>query len=130
MNHYHSNSTWIYNCTYHLIFTTKYRRKVLTIPIQNRCKEILLSLQSDKFKILELEIMEDHVHILFSSHPDFDLKKLVYMIKGKTSNILRSEFPELVRKLPSLWTRSKFIITVGSVKLDVIKQYIQNQKNK
>lgn len=130
MNHYHSSSTWIYNCTYHLIFTTKYRRKVLTIPIQNRCKEILLSLQSDKFKILELEIMEDHVHILFSSHPDFDLKKLVYMIKGKTSNILRSEFPELVRRLPSLWTRSKFITTVGSVKLDVIKQYIQNQKNK
>ena len=74
--------------------------------------------------------MEDHVHILFSSHPDFDLKKLVYMIKGTTSNLLRLEFPELVKKLPSLWTRSKFLATIGSVSLDIVKKYIETQKNR
>lgn len=130
MDEYIHTNTWVFSCIYHLVFATKYRRKVLTPPIQARCKEILINMNCDKFKIIELEIMEDHVHILFSSHPDFDLKRLVHMIKGRTSNILRSEFPELVRKLPSLWTRSKFLATVGSVDMSVISNYIQNQKNK
>ena len=124
------NNTWYYKCTYHLIFVTKYRRKVLTPIIQERCKEIILSLQSNRFNVIELEIMPDHVHILFSSDPDFDLKKLVYMVKGTTSRVLREEFPELVSKLPSLWTRSKFLATVGSVSLETIKQYIESQKNR
>ena len=130
VDNYYSNNTWVYKCIYHLIFVTKYRRKVLTPQIQERCKEILLNLQSEKFEILELEIMEDHVHILFSSQPDFDLKKLVYMIKGTSSNLLRLEFPELVKKLPSLWTRSKFLATIGSVSLDIVKKYIETQKNR
>ncbi len=55
---------------------------------------------------------------------------IVSRIKGKTANVLNREFPELQKKLPALWTRSKFIATVGAVSLDVVKQYIETQKGK
>jgi putative transposase len=67
---------------------------------------------------------------LLDVDPTVGIDKVVSRIKGRTSNVLRREFPELRRKLPTLWTRSKCIISVGSVSLDVVKAYIQNQKGK
>lgn len=82
------------------------------------------------FKVLEMEVMPDHVHLLLDVDPTIGINILVSRIKGRTSNILNREFPELSRKLPTLWTRSKYIATVGSVSLEVVKQYIENQKGK
>jgi len=62
--------------------------------------------------------------------PTIGIDVVVAQIKGSTSNALRKEFPEINRRLPTLWTRSKFIATVGSVSLDTVKQYIEGQKNK
>lgn len=125
---YHSSNHWVYSCKYHLIFTTKYRRKVLNEEMQMLCKNVLLSLQDETFKIIELEVMQDHVHILFECGPERDLAGLIFKLKGISSKILREKFPSLKSKLPSLWTRSKFISTVGSVSLEVVKSYIENQK--
>lgn len=72
--------------------------------------------------------MPDHVHLLIDCNPRFGIMDVVTKLKGKTSRILREEFPELKRKIPSLWTRSAFISSVGSVSLEVVKQYIENQK--
>lgn len=128
-SNYRSTETTVYCCRYHIIFCPKYRRKVLTDPIAERFKEIVLSMQEEQnFYVLEMEVMPDHVHLLLDVDPTIGVNILVSRIKGKTANILGKEFPELHRKLPTIWTRSKFIATVGSVSLDVVKQYIENQK--
>ena len=129
-NTYKSNDTTVYCCRYHVVFCPKYRRKVLREPIADRMKEILLSLQaSNNFEIIEMEVMPDHVHLLLDVDPTIGINTIVSRIKGATAHHLMREFPELRRKLPTLWTRSKFIATVGSVSLDVVKKYIEDQKS-
>ena len=128
---YRTTETTVYCCRYHIVFCPKYRRKVLTPPIAKRLKEIVAQIREESnFRIIEMEVMPDHVHLLLDIDPRVGVDKVVARIKGKTSNILRREFPELKTKLPTLWTRSKFIATVGSVSLDIVKAYIENQKNK
>lgn len=73
--------------------------------------------------------MGDHVHLILENNPKVPIARIVGKIKGLTSRMLREEFPELKSRLPCLWTRSKFISLVGSVTLEVVKQYIDNQKN-
>jgi len=82
------------------------------------------------FYVIEMEVMPDHVHLLLDVDPTIGINVVVSRIKGRTAHVLTREFPELNRKLPTLWTRSKFIATVGSVSLDVVKKYIEDQKNK
>ncbi len=78
--------------------------------------------------ILKMEIMPDHVHILMEADPQFGIHKAVKSFKGYTSKVLRSEFPFLKTKMPTLWTNSYFVSTVGGAPLEVIKQYIENQR--
>ena len=128
---YRTTETTVYCCRYHVIFCPKYRRSVLREPIAERFKEVVYSLEeSNNFKVLEMEVMPDHVHLLLDVDPTVGINIIVSRIKGRTSNVLNREFPELKRKLPTLWTRSKFIATVGSVSLDIVKAYIENQKGK
>lgn len=127
---YRVTETTMYCCRYHVIFCPKYRRKVLREPIAERFKDIVLSMQKEQnFYVIEMEVMPDHVHLLLDVDPTVGINILVSRIKGRTAHILNREFPELTRKLPTLWTRSKFIATVGSVSLDVVKQYIEDQKS-
>ena len=72
--------------------------------------------------------MPDHVHILMEVDPQFGIHKAVKSLKGYTSRILRQEYPYLRTKMPTLWTNSYFVSTVGGALRDVIKQYIENQK--
>jgi putative transposase len=78
-------------------------------------------------KVLELVINPDHIHLFISAHPTIPVHKIVKRIKGRSSNILRREFPELL-KLPSLWTHSYYASTVGSVSKEVVEKYIEAQK--
>ena len=126
---YKSNNNIVYSCKYHVVWCPKYRRKVLTGKIESRLKELIqetcLELQC---KLVELELMPDHVHLLIEVDPQFGIHTLVKNLKGKSSRILRKEFPILTTKLPTLWTNSYFVSTVGGAPLEVIKQYIENQK--
>jgi putative transposase len=79
-------------------------------------------------EFIALEIMPDHVHLLVEVDPQFGIHRLVKYIKGVTSHELRKEFPSLSSRLPSLWTNSYFVSTVGGAPLEVIKQYVENQK--
>ena len=129
MTKYRTNETTVYCCRYHIIFCPKYRRKVLREPIAERFKQIVMSMQVEQnFYILGMEVMPNHVHMLLDIDPTIGVNVVVARIKGKTAHILNREFPELTRKLPTLWTRSKFIATVGSVSLEVVKKYIEEQK--
>ena len=78
---------------------------------------------------MQLEVMPDHVHLLIECDPQFGIHRLVRLLKGRSSRLLRQEFPELSRKLPTLWTTSYFVSTVVGAPLAVIKHYIENQKH-
>ena len=79
-------------------------------------------------EILEMEIMPDHVYLLLSVDPQYGINKLIKAMKGRSSNLLRKEFPWLKSRIPSLWTNSYFCATVGGTTLEAVKQYIENQK--
>lgn len=126
---YKSNNNVVYSCKYHVVWCPKYRRKVLTSGVGIRLKELLLEYATNlSVDILEMEIMPDHVHILMEVDPQFGVHKAIKSLKGYTSKILRQEFPYLRTKMPTLWTNSYFVSTVGGAPLEVIKQYIENQK--
>jgi putative transposase len=113
------------------VFCPKYRRKVLTDGIDERLKELVLQQQDDYgYRVLGMEIMPDHVHLLLDVNPQIGVKSVVSRIKGFTSHTLRNEFPSLKSRLPTLWTRSKFVSTVGSVSISVVMKYIEDQKGK
>jgi putative transposase len=127
---YHHSSHSVYSCIYHVIICPKYRRKVLDEEIAKRLNELLREkIKEFDSNFIELEIMEDHVHMLVDVNPDFGIKRVVQGLKGYSSRILRKEFPKLKSRIPCLWTRGKFISSVGSVQLDVVKKYIENQKH-
>ncbi len=126
---YKSNRNVVYSCKYHVVWCPKYRRKVLVNGVDIRLKELITQIcQEIQVEIIEMEIMPDHVHLLIEVDPQFGIHKAIKLIKGRTSRILRTEFPYLKTKLPTLWTNSYFVSTVGGAPLSVIKQYVENQK--
>lgn len=128
---YKSDGTMIYSCQYHIIFTTKYRRHVLTTPVDKRLKELILEKQTEHgYEVMDMEVMPDHVHLLLDVCPKLGPHDAVMKIKGYTAHILRKEFKTLRSRLPCLWTRSKFISTVGTVSLEAVKKYIEDQKGR
>lgn len=127
---YKSNNNVVYSCKYHVVWCPKYRRKVLVNGVNIRLNELIKEICNEyRIKIIEMEIMPDHVHLLIDVDPQFGIHKAIKQIKGRTSRILRQEFSWLRSRLPSLWTNSYFISTVGCASLTVIKQYIENQKS-
>ena len=73
--------------------------------------------------------MPDHVHLLVEVDPQFGIHRLVKLMKGRSSRLLRQAFPKLKTRMPTLWTNSYFVSTVGGARLSVMKQYIENQKH-
>ncbi len=126
-----SNNNVVYVCRYHVVFGPKYRRKVLTPPIDERLKTILAE-QIERWgqELIELEVMPDHVHLLVGCDPQFGIHRLIKLLKGYSSHALREEFPALKRRLPSLWTNSYFVSTTGGVTLETLKRYVQSQTGK
>lgn len=124
-----TNSNVVYSWKYHGIWCPKYRRKVLVNGVDRRLKEIIhQTAQEFRPTVIELEVMPDHVHLLCEVDPQFGIHRLVRDLKGRSSRLLRQEFPWLRSRLPTLWTHSYFVATVGGAPLVVIKQYIENQK--
>ncbi|MGG0756128.1 IS200/IS605 family transposase [Brevibacillus laterosporus] len=126
-----SNNNIVFDCKYHVVFCPKYRKKVLIEPVDVRLKELFLEkAQELRTEVVEMEIMPDHVHLLITCDPQFGIHRIVKHLKGYTSRVLRMEFRHLKSRLPSLWTNSYFVATVGTVQLDVIKKYIESQKER
>ncbi|WHY88731.1 IS200/IS605 family transposase [Neobacillus novalis] len=126
---YKSNNNVVYSCKYHVVWCPKYRRSVLINGVDERLKSIIFEVAEEtRSDVIEMEIMPDHVHLLVECDPQFGINKLIRMMKGRSSRYLRSEFPWLKSRIPSLWTNSYFVSTVGGTTLEVVKQYIENQK--
>lgn len=126
---YRSSRHAVYSCKYHIIFCPKYRRKVLREGVDNRFIEILKEVSSElEVDLLEYEVMPDHVHLLVDISPDLGVSSYLSKLKGRSARLLRQEFPSLKSRLPCLWTNSYFCSTVGGAPLEVVRQYIENQK--
>ena len=119
----------VYGCRYHVAWCPKYRRKVLVGDVAARLKELVRkTCKGEGIGLLELKVMPDSIYLLLETDPQYGIHKAVKTLKANTSRILREEFRPLTTKLPTLWTNSYFVSTVGSTPLAVIKQYIENQK--
>jgi REP-associated tyrosine transposase len=126
---YKSNNNVVYSCKYHVVWCPKYRRSVLVNGVDDRLKEIIQSVcTASRAEILELDVMPEHVHLLVEVDPQYGIHRLVRGIKGRSSRLLRQEYPWLKSRLPTLWTNAYFVSTVGGAPLEVVKQYIENQK--
>ena len=124
--------TCVYNVNYHIVWSTKYRRKVLNSKIETRLKEILIQVSKEKeFTIHEMEVGEcDHIHLFISAHPKVSISYIVKMSKGILGRLLMKEFPEITKHLwnGELWNPSYYVETIGSVSEENIRRYIQRQE--
>lgn len=124
-----SNRNIVYCCKYHIVWCPKYRCKVLVGEVERRLKEIIIEQAAKQnAEIIEMEIMPDHVHLLVEVDPQYGIHRFIKNVKGISSHLLRKEFKHLTTRLPTLWTNSYFVSTVGGAPLAVIKQYIESQK--
>ena len=128
---YKSNKNIVYSCHYHVVWCPKYRRKVLVNGVDDRLKDIIFTASQELgAEVHQVEVMPNHVHLLVEVDPQLGIHRLIKTLKGRSSRILRTEFPWLKSKLPTLWTNSYFVSTTGGAPLSVIKQYIEKQKGK
>jgi len=121
-----------YDLEYHIVWTTKYRYKVLKGGIAERARELIRqSCNSMDVRILKGSVGREHIHLMVSIPPNISISKLVQQLKGKTSRILLSEYKELRKRYwgQHLWASGYFCRTVGSVTRDIIKDYIENQSD-
>ena len=126
---YKSNNKVVYSCQYHVVWTPKYRRTVLVNDVAVRFQEIAHQVADElSCELFEIEVMPDHVHLLVAVDPQLGIHRFVKRLKGRSSRLLRDEFQWLKSRLPTLWTNSYFVATVGGAPLAVIKQYIADQK--
>src|SRR4051812_10274952 len=117
---YKSNRNVIYSCKYHVVWCPKFRRPVLTEGIDERLKAILRDVGAEtRTELIEVDVRADHVHLLVEVDPQFAIHKFVKRAKGRSSRLLRQEFPRLRSRLPTLWTNSYFCATVGGSPLSV-----------
>ena len=128
-----SNRHSVFRLQFHLVVVTKNKLKVINQQMHIRLKELAHRVFEECWglKILEIETEGDHVHILFESNPQTDLSKLVNNFKTVSSRMLRKEFSGHLNKFyhkSYLWSNSYCILSVGGASIEIIKQYIKNQK--
>ena len=130
-NRWKSSKHAVYNCSYHIIWCPKYRRPVLVDGIDDRLKELLIEKASEHGWIIEnMEVMPDQVHIFIKATSNDAPVFIVSQLKAYTSFKLRKEYQKLKSRLPTLWTRSYYVETIGRISEKTIKKYIDDQKNK
>ena len=115
---------------YHIVWLPKYRKRVLKGKLAERVKELLYECSDiNGWEISELNIQPDHVHMLVQLKPNISVSNAVQRYKGKSSRVIRKEFPELVEFYwgDSFWGDGFFVETVGQVSVDKIRDYIKNQ---
>ena len=128
---YKSNNNVVFSCKYHVVWCSKYRRDVLVNGADDRLKEIIHQVCSEtRSAVLEMEVMPNHVHLLVEVDPQFGIHHLIKLIKGRSSRLLRQEFRWCRTRLPSLWTNSYFVSTVGGAPMEIIGQYIESNKRR
>jgi putative transposase len=125
--------TCVYNIWYHVVWSTKYRKKILTGQVAEYCRKLFDAIADEfDFQIAEMKIMPDHVHLFLTAHPQKAPGDIVKKLKGISGRKMFIQFPEL-RKVywnNKLWNPSTYYGTAGSITQETIQKYIENQKVK
>jgi len=131
---YKSSAHAKYLCQYHLIWTPKFRYNVLSHGVDKELKQIFQEIAENyEFEIIAMEIMPDHVHLFVGSKPDIAPSDIVRTFKSISAIEVFKRFPKLrefYAKAKVLWSRGKFISTIGVVSAETVKKYIAEQKEK
>ena len=120
-----------YDIQYHIVWTTKYRYKVLNGKVAERLRELIRQgCEARGITIIQGSIGKEHVHMLVSCTPNISVSQMLQYLKGRSYKILQEEFKELKKKYlgQHLWAPGYFCRTVGIVTEDMIREYIKNQK--
>ena len=131
MEDYKLGSHTVWDCKYHIVWTTKYRYRILGGSVGERCRELIREVcNRNKMQIYAGSMNRDHVHVLVSIPPSLSVSKAVQYMKGKSSHKLLSEFTHLRKRYwgQHLWGRGYWVATSGNVTDEVWKEYIKNQK--
>lgn len=129
--YYRKTSHSTYDCTYHVIWITKYRYPVLVGDIAVRTRDLVRQICAEnQVEIIRGNVSSNHVHIYISVPPFLSISKLIQLIKGKTSRKIQQEFPELKKRYwgNHFWAVGYFVRTTGNVTDEMIKEYIENHK--
>jgi len=130
MINYQNGSHSKYRLMIHLVWVPKYRKRILKGKLASRIEELLkLCAEANRWKILELSIQPDHVHVVVQFVPTISVCKMVQLFKGKSSKIIREEFPELEESYwgDSFWADGYFAETAGKCDINVVLDYVKNQ---
>lgn len=128
---YKHNAGAVFSLKYHLVWCPKYRKKVLTGPVETHLKELLAEKAAEMGATIHaLEVMPDHVHMFVESDPTKAPAHVAAQFKGFTSRALRQEFRHLKTSMPCLWSRSYYIGSVGHVSDATVRRYIEMQKER
>lgn len=128
-----NNNHSVFLLYYHLVLVVKYRKNILNNNISNRLKEIFEYIQIKyNINLQEWNHDKDHIHVLFTAHPNSAISKFINTYKSASSRLIKKEFPEIKKSLwkEYFWSRSFCLLTSGETSLEVIKNYIEKQGNK
>ena len=131
MQNYRKTSHTTYDCKFHIVWVTKYRKKVLQGETSERLRELLRGIcKENDVEIIRGHISKDHVHMFVSIPPHLAVSKLVQYMKGKSSRKLLQENKHLSSLYwgRHLWARGYFVATSGNITDEVIMDYIKNQE--
>ena len=128
--HYWKGSQTTHRLMYHLIWIPKYRKRILKGKVASRLAEMFNECADmERWKIEELSIQPDHIHMLIQMRPDVSVSRMVNLFKGRSSKLIREEFPDLKEFLwgKSFWADGYFAETSGQISEARIREYIRNQ---
>lgn len=118
----------VYDLGLHVVWCPKYRRSVLVDEVAVRCEELIREVCAGHgWGVVALEVMPDHVHLFVRPDPKSAPSFVAGQVKGRTSRLLREEFPALRKRLPTLWSSSYFVASVGAVSEETVARYIDSQ---
>ena len=130
MKLYRAGPHTVFDLKYHLVWTTKYKKPVLTGRIGNRVRDLIREICATlSVQIIRGHVSKEHIHIFISMPPQISISKMAQYLKGKTSRKLLQENPELNKKFwgRHLWSRGYFATTSGAITDETIIKYIEEQ---
>ena len=130
MKLYRKTSHTVFDCKYHLVWTTKYHKPILAGRIGVRIRDLIREIcDTHQVQILRGHVSKDHIHLFLSIPPQISISKMAQYLKGKTARKILQENPKLTKSFwgKHFWSRGYFVATSGAITDEMIVEYIKNQ---